>query len=248
MSSVEHAPSRALLDVAVVHARDVAGADAGGADRLWLIQREGDQWLSPEPATASSACTETDLTVRVMLRLNDGHTTNGGELARLVGLGEDYLSVGAAGLAFGFLDMNTEVDVEVCGYLVDRLPEVPWTFHGGFDDALDTDLAWRRVRELPGLDAVLSAGDPRGLAAGADRLIATAASDPTVARLLMAGNGLRPEQVPWLTRAGVRQFHVGASARMDRSWTKAYVDAGLVRAWRLLLDDALDRALGNPTA
>ena len=43
----------------------------------------------------------------------------------------------------------------------------------------------------------------------------------------------------------MRQFHVGSTARPGRSWTKAYVDAGHVRSWRMLLDDAVDLALGR---
>jgi copper homeostasis protein len=67
-----------------------------------------------------------------------------------------------------------------------------------------------------------------------------------VARLLLVGGDLPTEHVPWLVRAGVRQFHVGAAVRPGGSWTKAYVDAGHVRAWRMLIDDAVDRALGRP--
>jgi copper homeostasis protein len=50
--------------------------------------------------------------------------------------------------------------------------------------------------------------------------------------------------VPWLLGSGIRRFHVGSSVRPGGSWTKAYVDAGFVRAWRNLLDaenDRLDR-------
>ena len=57
----------------------------------------------------------------------------------------------------------------------------------------------------------------------------------------MPGGGLLAEQVPWFVRTGVRQFHLGAQARPGASY-KAYVDAAHVRSWRLLLDDALDRA------
>jgi copper homeostasis protein len=193
----------------------------------------------------SSICRETDVPVRVMLRLNDGLTTTGGELSRLVGLGEDYLSTGAAGVAFGFLTADLEVDVEVCAYLADRLPEVPWTFHRAVDSALSTDRAWRQLGGLPGLDSVLSAGSVRGLDAGCDELTDRAAADPEVARLLMAGGGLRGEHIPWLTRAGVRRFHVGSSARPGGSWTKSYVDTGHVRAWRMLLDDSVEHAEGR---
>ena len=54
--------------------------------------------------------------------------------------------------------------------------------------------------------------------------------------------GLRGEHVPWLSRAGVRQFHVGSTARPGGSWTKSYVDAAHVRSWRMLLDDAVEHA------
>ena len=229
----------------MLHPRDVAGADEGGADRLFVIADVGSGGLSPEPATVSGICRETDVPVRVMLRLNDGLTTTGGELTRLVGLGEDYLGTGAAGLSFGFLTSDLEIDVEVCGYLADRLPEVPWTFHRAVDSALSTDRAWRQLAGLPGLDAVLSAGSVRGLGAGCDELTDRAAGDPAVAALLMAGGGLRGEHVPWLSRAGVRQFHVGSSVRPGGSWEKSYVDAGHVRAWRMLLDDSVDRAEGR---
>ena len=191
----------ALLEVVVLHPRDVPGADEGGADRLFLVNDIESGGLSPEPGTVSTLCRETEVPVRVMLRLNDGLTTTGGELSRLVGLAEDYLSVGAEGLAFGFLDSDLEIDVEVCGYLADRLPGVPWTFHRAIDSALETDRAWRQVRHLPGVDAVLSAGSVRGLDAGCDELVERAAADPEVARLLMAGGGLRGEHVPWLSRA-----------------------------------------------
>ena len=228
----------------MLHERDVEGADEGGADRLYLAADVDAGGLSPEPALVSAVCKDTDLPVRVILRLNGGLTTTGGELTRLVGLGEDYLAVGAAGLVFGFLDADTEVDVEVCGYLADALPAVPWTFHRAIDSALSVDRAWRQVKHLPGLDAVLSAGSPRGLGAGSDELTERAGADPDVARLLLAGGGLRAEHVPWLARAGVRQFHVGSTARPGGSW-KTYVEAGHVRAWRMLLDDAVDRAMGR---
>jgi copper homeostasis protein len=240
-----HAPDP-LLEVVVLHPRDVPGAHDGGADRLFVVGDLEDGGLSVEPAVVSGVCKETDLPVRAMLRLNDTYTTTGGELTRLVGLAEDYLAVGAAGVAFGFLTHDLTVDVEVCAHLADALDGVPWTFHRAIDASLETSLAWRQVRRLPGVDAVLSAGSSRGLATGHEELTDRATSDPDVARLLMAGGGLRGEHVPWLVRAGVRQFQVGSTARPAGSW-KAHVEAGHVRAWRMLLDDATDRAAGRPT-
>jgi copper homeostasis protein len=238
----------ALLEVTVTGPRDVAGADEGGADRLHLVALDpsgdpGSVTLSPEPGTVSAVCRETDLPVFVLLRLNDSWTTTGGELVRLIGLAEDYLGCGAAGVAFGFLDADLEVDTEVCGHLVSALPGVPWTFHRAFDSALESRRSWRRLTGMPALTAVCSAGSPRGLAAGYDDLLATCESDPMIAALAMPGGGLLGEHVPWFVRAGVRQFHLGRQARPGASY-KSYADAGHVRSWRLLLDNASRRALG----
>lgn len=229
----------------MLHPRDVPGADEGGADRVFLLGEPESGGLSPEPGLVSSVCRETEVPVRVMLRLEDRSTTTGGELTRLVGLAEAYLAAGAHGVGFGFLDAGLGVDVEVCAYLADRLSGVPWTFHRVFDDILETDRGWRDVSRLPGLDAVLSAGSPRGLDAGHDELADRAAASSGTAALLMAAGGLRGEHVPWLVRAGVRQFQVARSVRPGGSWAKAYVDAGHVRAWRMLLDDAVARTAGG---
>lgn len=227
-----------LLEVTVLDPRDVSGAAEGGADRLFLCTAEG---MSPEPALVSAVCRASELPVHVVLRLNDTWSTTGGEMARLVGLGEDYLGSGAAGFSFGFLDADLEVDTEVCAYLAAQLPHVPWTFGRAVDDTLDLRRSWRRLLELRGLAAVCSAGSPRGLEAGYDELLAVAA-DPAVAPMLMPGGGLLAEQVPWFVRAGVRQFHLGRQARPGASY-KAYVDSAHVRSWRLLVDDALERAV-----
>ncbi len=228
----------ARLAVAVTRAADLAGAQEGGADLLHLADPDG---RSPAPATVSEVCRGADVPVRVLLRLSEGYSTTGGELERLAGLGESYLAAGAAGLVFGFLDADLEVDRTVCTTLAERLPGVPWTFDRAFDAALMSDHAWRDVATLPGCDTVVSGGSARGVQAGAADLVARAAADPVVARLLMVGGRMSAEQVPWLVRAGVRRFLVGSSARPGRS-DKAYVDARLVRSWRLLLDAAVDRA------
>jgi copper homeostasis protein len=228
----------ALLELTVLGPRDVAGADEGGADRLHLV---GEGGLSPEPGLVSATCRETGLPVHVVLRLNGSWTTTGGELTRLVGLAEDYLGCGAAGVSFGFLDSDLEVDTEVCGALASSLPSVPWTFHRAVDSALDARRSWRRLLGLAGLVGVQTAGSPQGLAVGYDDLLALVEADPMLAALAVPAGGLLAEHVPWFVRAGVRQFHLGPQVRPGGSY-RAYVDAGHVRSWRLLLDDAVDRA------
>jgi copper homeostasis protein len=229
-----------LLEVIALHVADAEAAEEGGADRIELVGTMEHGGLSCAPATVSAVTRATSLPVRVMLRLRPDFTTTGGELARLQGLAGDYLASGAEGVVLGFLNDDLDVDVPVCEAIATGLDGAPWTFHRAVDHCLDHDRAWRHLRGLPGLDAVLTAGSSLGVEHGLDALTARAA-DPTAARLIMAGGGLEPEHVPWLARAGVRAFHVGSSVRPDRSWDKAYVDPGYVRSWRLLVDDNTTR-------
>jgi copper homeostasis protein len=247
MSIVTPDPTRtdetAHLAVVVQHPRDAEHATAGGADRLLLTADPEDGHWSPEPQVLSAVLRETDLPVWVALRTREDD--GAGATDRLVGRGHTYVELGAGGLAYGFLDDNLEVDRESCAEMCAELDGGRWIFHG-FDAALDGDRAWRDVVGLPGLESVITGGSTRGLAHGAEELIHRARNDPRVAAMVLAGGGLTPDLVPWLVWAGVRRFAIGSSARTGGSWTRASVDVDHVRSWRMLLDDALSRALGLP--
>ncbi|MGA8846345.1 MAG: copper homeostasis protein CutC, partial [Nocardioides sp.] len=150
---MEHA-AQGLLEVVVLHARDVPGAVEGGADRLSLAV----DGRSPDVPSASAVIRASEVPVRVVLRLDDSYSTNGGDLMRLIGLGREYLELGAEGLSFGFLDADLGIDVQTTRALADSLPGVPWTFHRAIDATLEPLRAWRHLVGLPGLTAVASGG------------------------------------------------------------------------------------------
>ncbi|GAB3818751.1 copper homeostasis protein CutC [Tessaracoccus terricola] len=226
-----------LLEVIALHAADAERAEAGGADRIELLGTMDHDGLSPEPRTVEKVRRATSIHIRPMVRLREGFRTDGGEVVRLKGLVESYLDSGADGVVFGFLDGHNHVDVEVVTELAGEA-DWPWTFHRAVDHCLNLERAWATLLELPRLDQVLTAGSARGVEQGLDELIRRAGADERVARLVMAGGGLRPEHVPWLVRAGVRAFHIGSSARPGGSF-KAYVDSDLVQTWRDLVDDTV---------
>ena len=233
-----------LLEVVAWHAADAERAEAGGADRVHLLAGTEDDPRSPEPALVGQVRRATSLPIRVMLRLREGFGTDGGELVRLQGLIGAYRAVGADGLALGFLNAHTEIDVPVVLELVGDA-DFGWTFHRAVDSCISVDRAWRELRRLPALDQVLTAGSARGVAEGLDDLLARAGQDEFARSVIMAGGGLQPEHVPWLARAGVRAFQVGAAVRPLGS-AKAYVDADLVRTWRTLIDEAVLHGPGLP--
>jgi copper homeostasis protein len=224
--------------VVCLHPADAEAAQAGGADRVQACAVVGAEQRSLEPAAVSAIVRATDLPVRVTVRLSEGLSTQGGELTRLVGLAGEYLALGAEGCLFGFLTRDLTVDVQVCAVLADALVGAPWTFDRAFDAALDARQAWRSLRSLDGIDSVQTSGAQSGPLAGIEDLLDQVAADPTFAAVAVAAGGVRAEDVPWLLRAGVTRLNVGSVVRQGGSWTKARVDPGFVRSWRLLLDDA----------
>jgi copper homeostasis protein len=240
VSGLHEVPGReGLLEVVVRHAADAERAEAGGADRLHLLAGTEEDPRSPEPALVGQVRRSTTKPIRVTVRMRDGFSTDGGELTRLQGLVSAYRQVGADGVVIGFLNAHTEVDVPVISALVGQA-DFGWTFDRAVDACISVDRAWRELRRLPGLDAVLTAGSPRGVTEGLDDLVHRAQTDPFARSVIMAGGGLLPEHIPWLARAGVRAFQVGAAVRPLGS-AKAYVDPDLVRTWRTLVDHAVRR-------
>ena len=227
----------ALLEVLALHAADAARAEAGGADRIMLATPGG---LSPEPAVVGQVRRSTTLPLRVLLRLREGFSTDGGELVRLQGLLAAYRAVGADGVVVGFLNGHTEIDVPVLQALLGNA-DFGWTFDRAVDSCISTDRAWRELRQLPGLDSVHTAGSARGVSDGLDDLVQRARVDDFARDVITAAGDLLPEHVPWLVRAGIRAFHIDIAARPLGS-QKAYVDADLVGTWRTLIDDAATRS------
>ncbi|MDQ7991149.1 MAG: copper homeostasis protein CutC [Propionicimonas sp.] len=223
-----------LLEVIALGPADAERAEAGGADRIELVGTMDEGGLSPSPGLVEQVRAATSIQLRVMVRLREGFSTDGGEAVRLQGLIASYADAGADGMVLGYLNGLGEVDREVVGALTDD-GTWPWTFHRALDSVLDTDRAWQVLRDLPRLDQVLTAGSARGVEQGLDELLGRARTDPWAATVIMAGGGLRAEDVPWLARAGIRAFHIGSAARPGGSF-RAYVDEALVRSWRQLVD------------
>lgn len=214
--------------------RAAVEAAQGGADRLWLARPDPAGDLSPWPEDVAQVRQAVSVELRVLLRLRDGYSTDGGEATRLRGLIWAFQEAGADGFGLGFLNGHGQVDLEVVGALIGE-GDWPWSFDQALDCALDRDQAWAALSALPRLDTVMTAGSARGLEHGLDRLIEEVGRPG--ADLMMAAGGLTVEQVPWLARAGLRRFHVGDGGRPSAS-----LEADQVAAWRRLIDAEVARA------
>lgn len=221
-----------ILEVIALDAADAEAAQAGGADRIELVSGMAHGGLTPTVETFARVRAATDLPVRVMLRRTAGYAYGPGpaeSAARLRAAGADEF-------VFGFLDAAGAVDRDAVAAVLAELGGCRWTFHRALDHAADRGAARRALAGLPGLDFVLTAGAPDGVAGGLPVLTAEVGNGPRI----LAGGGLRPEHVAPLLAAGVDAFHTGSAARPYGRWDLP-ADQHLVRAWRDHLDEISTR-------
>jgi len=213
-----------LLEVIALDAADAERAQEGGADRLELVAEMAQDGLTPSLETLRDVLKATDLPVRVMLRDNGSFAA--GDLEGLRADTARLIDEGAREFVFGFLNVDSEIDLDACEVLIKELDGLPWTFHRAIDRTRDPLRAYDRLSAL-GCDTVLAAGHPNGVASGLSVLqrIAQRESGPS----LLVGGGLRAQQVHLLRAGGVRGFHVGSAVRPG-GWVSS-VDVEAVRAW-----------------
>jgi copper homeostasis protein len=245
MTSENHTAPAPVIEVVVTHASDAEQAELGGSNRQLACAVVDDELRAPEPGVVSAIRRVTDGPLWVVLRLRPGYTASGGEMPRLAGLAGEYLSVGATGVTLGFLTRDLEVDTEAIDAVVDAVPGLSWRLDRCFDRVLDQRLALRQLRSRPSVVGVYSGGGATGSESGFEELVTRAQDDPVFADLATVCDA-PVEQAPWLLRAGIRQYQLGAEVRSSRSWTRAFVDAARVRSWRTLLDDLARPRGGGP--
>lgn len=222
-----------LLEVIALDARDAHAAQEGGADRLELVSDMAADGLTPAVATARRVLAATDLPVRAMLR--DGAGFAPWSLDQLRAEAIALRDIGITEFVLGWLTVDGAVDVATCRAVIDELDGCKFTFHRALDHAADPLAAWKDVAAL-GADTVLAAGSGKGVADGLPVLRELAAMQEADGLSVMAGGGLRAEQVSGLRADGVRRFHVGSAVRPG-GWDYP-VDARAVTEWAELIQHA----------
>jgi copper homeostasis protein len=134
-------------------------AEQSGADRIELC---GD--LSVGGITPSKELTETCLNslripIMAMVRPRGGNFVyNEAEIAEMKASIQYFKTVGVAGVVFGILDENQEVDLVKTAELAELAKPLLVTFHKAIDDTPDPVAAIQKLTQVPGIQRVLTSG------------------------------------------------------------------------------------------
>jgi copper homeostasis protein len=227
-----------MLEVIATSVEDALAAERGGADRLEVVAAMAADGLLPDTELVRRLRDAVTLPWRVMLRSRPGFGTDTRELAALCRAAERLRTLGVDGFVFGFLTQDGRLDRASMLALHAASGGGRWTLHRAFDQVVDIRGAWESCQELPGLDAILSAGSRAGISDGVAQLCERAAWQTARLRWL-AGGGLRLEHLPALRAAGITQFHSGRAVRRGGTWDGP-LDARRVQQWKAALGGASD--------
>jgi len=203
------------VEIAVQDAAGARVARDAGADRVELCSAlAATGGLTPSLATIETVVA-VGLPVHVLVRPRaGGFQHDDDELALMTADVRHAVRAGAAGVVVGVLDAAGDVDRDALARLRDAADGRELTFHRALDVVADRVAALRALADL-GVTRVLTSGGAASVGLGLDGLAAMARAGTGVQ--VMAGGGLRPDDVGRLAAAGVDAVHLSASVgRADR--------------------------------
>lgn len=228
-----------LLEIIALDARDARAAVDGGADRIELVSGMEFAGFCPALETVELVRAAVDVPLRVMLRLREDFSIGGAQgAAEIAAAGRRLREAGADQFVLGWLDGQGAVDLAAIEKVREAWHGLPFTFHKAMDHVADRDAAYAAIRQLPGLDTVLTSGGPFPAGRGVEVLRAEGAREAALGDqglAILVGGGLQLDDVPRLKAAGLRDFHVGSAVRGGSDWD-GHVDAELVARWRDVVD------------
>lgn len=206
------------MSIAVeIAVQDPAGARttlAEGADRIELCQALGVGGLTPSIALIEAAVAAIGgARVNVLVRpRGGGFVYSDDEVALIAADISAAVRVGAGGVVVGALTADGHADDDTLARWRDAAGAATLVFHRAIDAAPDLLVTLGELRSV-GVDRILtSGGAPRSIG-GVDTLARMVAERGDVE--IMAGGGIRTEDIPAIVATGVGAVHLSARATAD---------------------------------
>jgi len=209
---------RVLLEICCGSLDDALEAEAGGADRVELCSCLFFGGLTPSLGTIVQATRRLRIPAIVMIRpRGGGFCYTEPEFAAMATDAEAALAHGGAGIVFGVLTPDGEIDRPRTKRLRDIADHRDAVFHRAFDVTPDPFRALDELVDL-GITRVLTSGQQDTVPEGLDLI--KRLTDYAGDRIqVMPGGGIKPFNFDdVIARTGCRQIHVAAfTARGDDS-------------------------------
>lgn len=203
---------RVQIEIAVQDPAGARAAIAAGADRLELCQALGIGGLTPSIALVDAAVAAVGGgRVNVLVRpRGGGFVYDDDEVALVAADIVAAVRAGAGGVVVGALTSDGQVDLEAMRRWRDAAGEAALVFHRAIDAAADP-LAVLAQLQGAGVDRILTSGGAARSVDGRELLERLVERSGDIE--IMAGGGVRIEDIPTIRGYGVAAVHLSARAQ-----------------------------------
>jgi copper homeostasis protein len=203
-----------LIEVIATSLDDARAAEDGGAGRLEVVRDLDRGGLTPDLALVEAMLARVRIPIRVMIREEEPFVpTSPAALDALQVQLERFAALPIDGVVIGVLDRDRRVDRAALQRLLGGSARSRATFHRAFDETPDAREAVVALREVGGVDRILTTGGPGSWSERAARLVEwAAAANPAITLIVSPGLDPAPLADVAARRLPV-EVHVGRAAR-----------------------------------
>lgn len=187
---------------------DALAAEAAGAHRIELCSALDQDGLTPSLDLAAQCVARLSLPVMVMVRCRGGDFVySAAEVERMEADILNFKRTGVAGVVFGSLTADRQVDVANTCRLVQAALPLDVTFHKAIDCAADVALAFETLNSIKGITRVLSSGGRETAWSGRDTLRAMQQLPGRQIQIIAAGKITRENRSEITRYTGIDELH-----------------------------------------
>ncbi len=220
----ESRKSTMLIEIIVQHAEDAILAEKHGANRLELVTAMTEGGLTPSYGIIKDVVGAVSIPVHVMVRPH-GYSFTYSEDDKRVILEDIKVckELGAAGIVFGSLTKNGEIDEAFLEKVIETAAGMKITFHRAIDEAKDIIEAYKTLQKYSdSIQTVLTSGGAPKALEGVENLkamLALSSEKPSPA--IMPGSGLSPDNIAELhEKVHATDYHFGSAVRVNGKFSE----------------------------
>lgn len=221
-----------LIEIIVQHAEDAKLAEEHGANRLELVTAMTEGGLTPSYGVIKDVVQAVSIPVHVMVRPHGYSFTYSDDDKRVIL--EDVKvckDLGAAGIVFGSLTENKEIDEVFLEKVIETADGMKITFHRAIDEAKDIVAAYKTLQKYSNsIQTVLTSGGAPKALDGVEKLQAMLAlSLEKPSPVIMPGSGLSPDNIAeFHEKVHATEYHFGSAVRVNGKFSEP-IDGEMIK-------------------
>ncbi|MEH7238210.1 copper homeostasis protein CutC [Bacillus sp. JJ1562] len=213
-----------LIEIIVQNANDAKLAEEYGANRLELVTAMTEGGLTPSYGIIQDVVQAVSIPVHVMVRPH-GYSFTYSEDDKRVILEDIKIckELGAAGIVFGSLAENGEIDEAFLEKVIEAAGGMKITFHRAIDEAKDIIEAYKTLQKYSdSIQTVLTSGGAQKALDGVENLKAMLAlSREKSSPVIMPGSGLSHNNIVELHQElHATDYHFGSAVRINGKFSE----------------------------